>query len=66
MTNRPIYEVDNQASDLEPLFESEDFWDYSSNSTPIVNHVFKNQCIELNIVDKGKNRIIHINYELPN
>ena len=49
LMDKPVYGVTDVQSELEPPFESEDLWDYSSDPTPVQKHVPKNQCREINL-----------------
>lgn len=42
LMDKPVYGVSEDQLELEPPFESENLWDYSSDPTPLQKHVPKN------------------------
>jgi hypothetical protein len=66
-TNRPIYRMDGQESDLEPSYSTKWYFEELPgfmDSTPIFKHVPQDQCCDLNIGREGKPRNIQINKHL--
>ena len=57
LLDRPVYVVNVEPSELEPLYESDNLWDYSSDPTPIANNFPKEQCTEINIGDLNSKKL---------
>jgi hypothetical protein len=67
LTDKPVYGVTGQKSDLEPPYSTDDHFVEPPgfpDSTPIAKHAPQNQCCDMNIGEEGENRNIQISKHL--
>jgi hypothetical protein len=67
LTDKPVYGVKSQESDLEPPCTSDDYFQEPPgfpDSTPITKHVPQDQCCDLNIGEEGETKNIQISIHL--
>jgi hypothetical protein len=67
LTDKPVYGVTGQESDLEPPYSTDDHFVEPPgfpDSTPIAKHAPQDQCCDMNIGEEGENKNIQISKHL--